>query len=394
MINLPALVTVCLAGFVGNISFSLLFPVLPYYAQDMGASPSEVGLILASYSYVTAVALIPFGLLSDRIGHHRMLIIGIALYTMVPLLYPLASNLAQLGFICAFHGLACAVFSPAAIALALDTSTQDRRGEALGWFTTATQSALVVGPALGGLLLNYYGPKVAFYSCSIIPLLGLIFTIFRLTTAQPAANLTHSSLSSKWRGMGRGSSGSRGWLKQPTIFAGLMAPLFFTIGSGTILAFMPLHSQDLGIAKTGAGIIIATVYLGSALLRVPGGKLSDKIGRKPVILLGLVISFAAMFLISFMNSFSGLIAAAIFYGVGMGIAMPASYTLVADLTPIEVRGLTMGITSSFLHGGLALGPTIMGIVAGMSSYATMFRICSLSLILGLIAVVGLTQRRY
>ena len=119
MINLPALVTICLVGFVGNVSFSLLFPVLPYYAQEMGASPPEVGLILASYSYVTAIALVPFGLLSDWVGHRRMLIAGLTLY-------PLASTLPQLGFIRAFHGSACAMFSPAAIALALDTSTQDR----------------------------------------------------------------------------------------------------------------------------------------------------------------------------------------------------------------------------------------------------------------------------
>ena len=381
MINLPSLVTICLAGFLGNVSFSLLFPVLPYYAQGMGASPSEVGLILASYSYVTAIALVPFGLLSDRAGYRRMLIAGLTLYTIAPLLYSLASNLPQLGFIRAFHGLAGAVFSPAAIALALDTSTQDRWGEALGWFTTATQSALVVGPALGGLLLNHFGFNVAFYSCSIIPLLGLIFAIFRLNTIQPATAKDVIS------------SGDWSWLKQPAVFAGLTAPLFFTIGSGTILTFMPLHSQGLNIDETGAGIIIATVYIGSALLRVPGGKLSDKIGRRSVILLGLMVSFAAMLLLSFMNSFSGLIAAAIFYGVGMGIAMPASYTLVADLTPPRAKGLTMGITSSFLHGGLALGPTVMGIVASMSNYAVMFRTCSLSLNLGLIVVLGLTQRR-
>ncbi len=311
-----------------------------------------------------------------------MLIAGLILYTVAPLLYPLASNLAQLGFIRAFHGLACAVFSPAAIALALDTSTQDRCGEALGWFTTATQSALVVGPAMGGLLLSHFGFKVAFYSCSIIPSLGLIFAISRLTTLQPAEAKEVLS------------RGSWSWLKQPTIFAGLMAPLFFTLGSGTILTFMPLHSQNLGIAEARAGIIIATVYIGSALLRVPGGKLSDKIGRRPVIPLGLMVSFAAMLLISFMNSFSGLIAAAIFYGVGMGIAMPASYTLVADLTPPEARGLTMGITSGFLHSGLALGPTVMGIVASVSNYTTMFRVCSSSLILGLIVMLGLTQKRY
>jgi predicted MFS family arabinose efflux permease len=261
--------------------------------------------------------------------------------------------------------------------LVVSSASSERWGEALGWFTTSTQLALVIGLVLGGLLLNHYGFKAAFYSCSIAPLLGLIFVLFRLTTIQPAGEVI--------------SSGSWGWVRQPGVFAGLAAPLFFTMGSGTILTFMPLYSQGLGINETGAGVIIAAVYIGSALLRVPGGKLSDKIGRRPVILSGLVMSGTAIILISFANFFSSLIAAAIFYGVGMGLAMPAAYALVADLTPLEVRGLTMGMTSSFLHGGLALGPTIMGVVASMSNYATMFRSCSLSLFLGAIVVFSLAR---
>jgi MFS family permease len=377
MDNRRALITLCVAGFAGNVSFSLLFPVLPYYAQGMGASPSQVGLVLAGYSYVTAIALIPFGMLSDRVGHHKMLVASLVIFTLAPFLYPLASNLNQLGLIRAFHGFASAMFLPAANALVVDSASSERWGEALGWFTTSTQLALVIGLVLGGLLLNHYGFKAAFYSCSIAPLLGLIFVLFRLTTIQPAGEVI--------------SSGSWGWVRQPGVFAGLAAPLLFTMGSGTILTFMPLYSQGLGINETGAGVIIAAVYIGSALLRVPGGKLSDKIGRRPVILSGLVMSGTAIILISFANFFSSLIAAAIFYGVGMGLAMPAAYALVADLTPLEVRGLTMGMTSSFLHGGLALGPTIMGVVASMSNYATMFRSCSLSLFLGAIVVFSLAR---
>ena len=377
MDNRRVLITLCVGGFAVNASFSLLFPILPYYAQSMGASPSQVGLIIAGYSYITAIALIPFGMLSDRVGHHKMLLASLVVFALAPFLYPLASNLNQLGLIRAFHGFASAMFLPAANALVVSSASSERWGEALGWFTTSTQSALVIGLALGGLLLSHYGFKATFYICSIAPLLGLIFILFRLTTIQPAGEVISGS--------------SWAWLKQPRVFAGLTAPLFFTMGSGTILTFMPLYSQSLDIDKTGAGIIVAAVYIGSALLRVPGGKLSDKIGRRPVILLGLVISGAAMILISFTNSFSGLIAVAIFYGVGMGIAMPATYALVADLTPLEVRGLTMGMTNSFLHGGLALGPTIMGIVAGMSNYVTMFRSCSLSLFLGLIVVFSLTR---
>lgn len=178
------------------------------------------------------------------------------------------------------------------------------------------------------------------------------------------------------------------------VFAGLIGPLFFTISSGTIFTFMPLHSQALGISETMAGIIIATLYLGSTLLRVPGGKLSDKIGQKPLILLRLAISFATMLLISFAVSFPGLFTLAIFYGMGMGIAIPSAYALVADLTPNEMTGLSTGMISSFLHGGLALGPTIMGIVASRSDYTSMCRTCSLSLISGIIIVVSLTGKRH
>ena len=381
MNNHRALITLCIVGFASNASFGLLFPALPYYAEGMGASPSEVGLTVAGYSYATAIALIHFGMLSDKVGHRRMLVVGLVLYTLVPLFYPLANNLAQLGLVRAFHGLACAAFFPAATALVLGSSTQKRWGEALGWLTTATQSALVLGPALGGLLLNHYGFKAVFYSCGVIPLLGLIFILFRLAAIQPEG--ARAAI----------SNGSRSWLRQPAVFAGLLAPFFFTVGSGTILVFMPLYSQDLGINEAGAGIIIAAVYIGSTLLRVPGGKLSDKIGRRLVMLLGLVISGVAIVLVSLANFYFALIAMAIFYGVGMGMAMPAAYALVADLTPPEMRGLTMGMTSSFLHAGLAIGPTVMGIVASMSNYSTMFRTCSLSLILGVIVVFGLTRGR-
>jgi len=80
-----ALITLCVAGFAANVGFGLLFPILPLYAEGMGASPAEIGLTVAGYSYVTAVALIPFGILSDRVGHRRMLIAGLLISSLAPL---------------------------------------------------------------------------------------------------------------------------------------------------------------------------------------------------------------------------------------------------------------------------------------------------------------------
>jgi predicted MFS family arabinose efflux permease len=90
-------------------------------------------------------------------------------HTLAPPFYFLANNLVQLGLFRAFHSLAYAAFFPAATALVLGSSTQKRWGEALGWLTTAIQSALVLSPALGDLLLNHYGFKAVFYSSGVIP---------------------------------------------------------------------------------------------------------------------------------------------------------------------------------------------------------------------------------
>jgi MFS family permease len=310
-----------------------------------------------------------------------MLIAGLLISSLAPLLYPLAGNLTQLNLVRAFHGLASAMLLPAAVALVLGSVPSERCGEALGWFGMSTQSALVVGPTLGGLLLSNYGFTASFYGCSVLSFSGLILVLFRSKTIQPIAKTEAPT------------AGSFASLRQPKVFAGLVAPFFLTVGSGTILTFMPLYSRVLGMTATEAGIIIAALYAGSALLRLLGGKLSDRIGRRPVILAGLAISGIAMISISFVGFFSGLIATAICYGVGMGLAMSAAYALVADLTSPDVRGFTMGLTTSFLHAGLALGPTIMGVVAGISDYATMFRICTLSLVLGLVVVFSLTLRQ-
>ena len=78
--------------------------------------------------------------------------------------------------------------------------------------------------------------------------------------------------------------------------------------------------------------------------------------------------------------------AAIIFGLGMGIAMPASFALLADIAPVESRGFAMGIASSALQAGLAIGATVMGMFLGIASFENMFRVCSIGVLVGLIVV--------
>ena len=379
MKNFPALLTLYSAAFVAGCSLSWLFPVVPLYAAELGAPVSQVGLIVATYSYVTALLLIPLGMLSDRLGLHKFVIVGLAIFALAPLLYPLAANPQQLIIVRAIHGLAAAAFLPAAVALATDLAPAAQRGEAIGWYTMSFHLGLMAGPITGGFMLDRFGFAAAFYSCSAVSLLGLVFVLCRLgTITQPS--VVERTRSSSW-----------GWMKQALAFAALLMPLFIAIGAGTLGTYMPLYGQGFGITAAGAGAIITATYASSALLRAPAGRLSDRVGRKPMIVCGMAVTAVAAGFISAFHSLSPLIIVAIFFGIGMGLAMPAGLAVVADLSSAGQRGLAMAMPTCFFQIGLAVGPTAMGFVAEASSFEVMFLACASSLALGLFVILGLMR---
>ena len=319
--SMASLLPIYVLGFCSYISFALLFPVMPRYATEFGASVFQVGLVVGIYSYITALTMIPFGILSDRIGRRIPLLAGLLVYIIFPLLYPLASDVSTLTLVRAIHGLASAAFIPVANALVVDMSPPHKIGEAMGWYTASTQLSFVIGPIAGGFLLNYFGFAAAFYACSIVPFLGLLFILPRLRTI-PRRPVIREAVTSHW-----------GWLRQRRAWGGLLTPFFITVGSGTIIAFMPLYGDGFGIGAGEVGIIITIIYASSVVLRAPAGRLSDRIGRTPVILSGLLISAVAIAGMSLAASFPWLMVAGVFFGLGMGLAMPAAFALVADLSP-------------------------------------------------------------
>ena len=373
--------TLYIAAFVAGCSLSWLFPVVPLYAVELGAPVSQVGLIVAAFSYVTAFLLIPLGMLSDRLGLHKFVVGGLAIFALAPLLYPLAINPQQLIIVRAIHGLAAAAFLPAAVALATDLAPAAQRGEAIGWYTMSFQLGLMAGPITGGFVLGYFGFDAAFYTCSAVSLLGLVFVLCRLG-AIAQRPVTERTGTSSW-----------GWMKQALAFAALLMPLFIAVGAGTIGTYIPLYGQGFGITAAGAGAIITASYASSALLRAPAGRLSDRVGRKPMIACGMAVTAVGVGFISVFHSLSPLIIVAVFFGIGMALAMPAGLALVADLSSAGQRGLAMAMPTCFFQIGLAIGPTAMGFVAEASSFEIMFLACASSLAFGLFIIWGLMRAR-
>jgi len=373
--NSSVLPTIYVIGFFAFASQSLVFPVMPLYATQLGASVSEVGLIVALVAYFNASFMIPFGLLSDKFGRRTFLIAGFIIATISTLLYTLTTNILQLSILRAIHGIGLAAQTPTIIATVLDLSPEEQRGKALGWITTATQTGLMAGPIIGGLILNSFGFTIAFISCSIFSLIGMVVLLARFSII-PQKKKTEPSVNKSWQ-----------WLKQPPLYGGMLTTFAIAMGIGTLGAYIPIYGEGLGITAAGAGLIITLSFASSAMLRVQSGTLSDKLGRKPLIIFGLILGAAMMALISRSQTLILLGILAFCFGIGIAFVQPSSMALIADLSPRGAKGLASGMFTCAYQIGNAVGPTAMGVVAGISNLETMFLACGSSIAFMLIVIV-------
>ena len=111
------LLAICLLGFFGFTNQSILFPVIPLYAIEVGALVSQVGLVVSFFAYIQALLMIPAGLLSDKLSQRGLLVAGLLIATLAPLLYIVASNPVQLSLVRALHGLSMVFIIPTALTI-------------------------------------------------------------------------------------------------------------------------------------------------------------------------------------------------------------------------------------------------------------------------------------
>jgi MFS family permease len=368
-------------GFTASFADSSLIPVVPLYVSALGISLSQAGFIVAIYSYVTALLIVPCGKLSDKVGSRRFMVAGLTVFAVGPLLYLLASSPAHLILARTFHGLAFSFFLPAGFALAGNLARPEKKGEAMGWYTMALHIGLTVGPITGGFVLKTFGFQGAFCVSSGVAVIGLflILTRVRGLHQQHQEVVRESSLGD--------------WFRQKPIQVSLLVQFVTGFGMGNINTYVPLYCKSIGLTSVGAGLIITALFASSSLSRAPAGRLSDSVGRKPMITWGLILITGGVASVSQFASLPGLILTGILFGLGMGISSPATFALVAESSSSKMMGLSMAVLAFCFHFGLAVGPTSMGVAVKATGLQDMFLVCASVLALGFLAVVGFLKSR-
>src|SRR5947209_6789858 len=356
-------------------------PVLSLFAQSLGASPEAIGFIVSASTLTGVFLKWPAGALSDLYDRRWLLLVGLLAFALPPFCYLLITDVRWLVVLRFAHGMATAVFAPIALAVVADLR-REARGAAYGAYTAATQAGAMLGPLLGGWLLVTWGFSTAFVTAGRLGVIAvLLFLLMKLPSVPGRVNRESSSVNRGESSVERLTNnvsrppGAAAVIREMargarTVFRNVRVVVTSAtdgarqVANGTLMAFHPIYAVGMGLDAAQAGVLFGVQSVTSFASRPTMGWASDRIGRRPLILLGLVICAGSLATVPFTTSFVGLMALSALFGFGEAIVNASAAALVADLSELKTLGSAMGMQGAIMDIGHASGPILSDVLIG------------------------------
>ena len=353
------LIWMCVLIGVNQLGFGAIVPVLPLYAQDFGVTASAVGMAVAIYGLARFLIAMPIGRLSDALGRRTALALGGLLSATGNLWCAWAADFPEFVLARFVAGAgAGAVITTGHVVLA-DITRPEWRGRALGIYQGTFIFSVGIGPFPGGWLAETWGLDAPFVACGLASLVAGAIARFAVGETRDLA------------GHGKGSGPSPDYLRQLRLVFSNRAFLLVswvsfinafsrTGGLFTIVPILGASRLGLGTIEIGFGIALGAVL--GLLAAWPTGAVTDRFGRKTVIVPATAISGGAMLLFALAPSYFWFAAACALWSVAtsVGGAAPAAYA--ADSAPAGMNAAAMSSFRMLGDAGYVLGPILLGVV--------------------------------
>lgn len=350
------LIILLLSVFIALLGIGIIVPVMPVFAESLGAGGLALGIIIAAFSLTRGFCQPIVGNLSDRLGRKGFLISGLFVYGLVGLLMPEATSVTSLILIRSLHGVGSAMIVPVAMAYVADLSPTGHEGRSMGLLNIAIFSGIGSGPLIGGLCSDHWGMASAFYVMAALSCLAMLLVILQMPVVPPSAARRGGNMgiikSLRLMLAGRRTSGI------------LLTRLSTMIIMVPTMAFLPLlMNQWFQASGTQTGVVIATRTLMNALLQHPCGRLADRLNKVWFLRAGCVVISMVMCLVPLAGNFQVLLALYVILGTGEAIIWPTLAALATEEGRIYGQGNMMGVFNLSMSIGVFLGAIGAGVIS-------------------------------
>jgi MFS transporter, DHA1 family, multidrug resistance protein len=385
-------------SFTVALGYGIVAPSIPAFARQFGVSAAAAGAVISAFALMRIVGALPAGRLVGRLGERRAIAIGILIVAVSSLLAGFSGSFVQLIVLRGIGGLGSVMFGVGAQTLLLGCVRPDQRGRASGLYSGGFLLGGISGPAIGGLVAAWSLRAPFFiYGFMLLVPAGIAFTVLRdrpRQVTQPDQDEPDQDEPDRDKAdrdeaggrAGRSLLGLGDVLRSRVYQAAAAANLAdgFAV-LGVRAAIVPLFVKEvLHRSPAWTGIGFGVVAALNAATLIPAGSITDKVGRRPVIVAGCLGSAAAMVTLAFVPGLAGFLISMTVLGVGSGLLDVAPSAMVGDLLGQEGRASErasarrrpggMVIASYQMAGdiGAVTGPVAVGYLVDSASYTAAF----------------------
>lgn len=346
-----------MADAMGN---SILIILIPLYVAKLPdnhlnlAVPVLVGLLISLFGFIVSFLQPLMGALSDRLGRRKTLIqVGLAIIGLSTLSFIMADQFLDIVVLRVLQGLGVAITIPASLSLMASITQKSTRGGSMGIFSTFRVIGFATGPLIGGFLHTQFGFDSAFYT-------GAGFILISMIVVQVWVNEVPVELN---------ESGRRSFkiidlsLFNKGISSAALATFSMACSFSMVVTLENDFNSRLSITAFGFSLAFSMLMVGRLLFQVPLGRYSDYVGRKPIMIVGLVFMGITTILMGEVRTLAQFVALRGLQGVAAaGVAAPA-FAVAADLSSDGGEGRQMSMITTGFSLGIAVGPLLAGILA-------------------------------
>lgn len=354
--------------------YGIVVPVFAKRIGELGSGVQALGLMTMSFAFAQFL-LSPFmGSFADRFGRRPLIIIALAGEVIANGAYLYAQSIPLYIAIRFFQGAISAGLLPAALGVVGDRVPKEQHAQWTGVIMASYAAGFIFGPALGGFLFDRWGYAAPFALSGILAFVALVLVLVMVPETRPASSrvqkLSPISEQTRWREIWA-------YLPRPIyLFATLLLIDFIaTFAFAFIEPQLALYAYNqLSMTPEQLGFFVGAYGLAMLLGQAFLGKLSDRYGRKPVMILGLLLNGTLFPGLIFVHSFGLLFPVAVLAGLGDALFIPAIAASYLDIAEPGHRSQVMGIKGSVVALATVVGPLLITIVSPWTAPTSIFAI--------------------
>jgi MFS family permease len=359
----PPFVLVAVATLAYFTADGLLLPAVPLYVEGpLGGGDVAVGITVGAFS-LTALLLRPWaGRLGDRRGRRLLMVVGGATVGLSVAGYALAASVPVLTALRLVSGVGEAFFFTGAAAAVADMAPEERRGEAVSFFSLALYVGIGIGPLLGEAAIEGLGFTATWLFGGA---LGLTAAALALAVPETRPEATEAPSSR---------------LIHPSALLPGTVLLASVMGMSGYFAFLPLHALEVGL---GGSRFVFMLYSGIVVvIRSVGARIPDVLGPERTSRISLLSSAVGLAVVALWPAPAGVLVGTSVFAVGSALAFPGLMVLALRGTSPGERGSVLGTFTAFVDLGFGVGPAMLGVVAEAAGYGGAFGAASIVAVAG------------